>query len=220
MIFWLRQLITPAGRRTIKGPGLKVRYDVRRFWKCPACNRTRRAPIDRVSVRCHCRNDGTWMQLVEPGPQPPAFEVEYSILQADMPAAGKPIEDASEQEVNREEVSVAESAEIPAKSSSASEPTSQPMTDSDATSTVAGEQASANEEASDNDAFGTGIEVADNPAMPQTDSQPTADSSASTDPDSTNSDDKPSRKKGRRPNRRRRSRRGQKKNDGPAASDS
>jgi len=59
----------------IKGPGLRIVYDVRRFWKCPECGRTERSPVDTVARKCSCRSEGIWMTLIEPAPAPPPFEV-------------------------------------------------------------------------------------------------------------------------------------------------
>lgn len=225
------------GRRAIKGPGLKVRYDVRRYWNCPACNRTRRAPIDRVAVRCNCRNDGTWMKLVEPGPAPPPFEVEYSALEAD----SKPVKDPPESEPETSQEIEAGSADKQGGPASANEEAAQvhvsgttssgdksatgdldtqPVRDSATESQKENTQAPGTESSSD-DAFGTGIEFGDDPAnSPPTAAEPGIDTKQeSADSGDTESDS--NRKKGKRSNRRRRSRRNQKKrNNSDSGSDS
>ncbi len=57
----------------MKGPGLRVRLDVRRLWVCPQCGRRVRA-VGSVTSRV-CTNpshqEAIWMQLVEERPQPP-----------------------------------------------------------------------------------------------------------------------------------------------------
>ena len=54
--------------RTIKGPGLKLSCDVRRFWKCPACDRSLRLAASRTAAVCHCSGQPKWMKLIEPTP--------------------------------------------------------------------------------------------------------------------------------------------------------
>jgi hypothetical protein len=58
----------------MRGPGLRLKYDVRRLWRCPVCGYERRAPAMEVVVRCHCNHEEPWMKLVEPKRQvrPPA----------------------------------------------------------------------------------------------------------------------------------------------------
>lgn len=49
----------------MRGPGLRIKYDVRRLWHCPACGYERHVPATETAVRCHCRADKPWMKLVE-----------------------------------------------------------------------------------------------------------------------------------------------------------
>ena len=58
----------------MKGPGLRVRFDVRRLWRCPQCGRTSLETGDVVSVPCLCADPQVWMQLVpQPKPERPQF---------------------------------------------------------------------------------------------------------------------------------------------------
>ncbi len=47
----------------MRGPGVRLDLDVRRVWKCPACQRTRRLPGDMTAVRCQCVGE-PWMEIV------------------------------------------------------------------------------------------------------------------------------------------------------------
>jgi hypothetical protein len=56
--------------RTIKGPGHRNKFDVRRVWECPVCLRRVRSGGHIVNLRCDCRVAGgtgpaVWMKLVE-----------------------------------------------------------------------------------------------------------------------------------------------------------
>lgn len=48
----------------MRGPGVRLDLDVRRVWKCPACQRLRRVSGDLTAVHCQCAGE-PWMQLVE-----------------------------------------------------------------------------------------------------------------------------------------------------------
>lgn len=47
----------------MRGPGVRLDLDVRRVWRCPACQRERRLAGDHTAVRCSCPA-GAWMQIV------------------------------------------------------------------------------------------------------------------------------------------------------------
>jgi hypothetical protein len=60
----------------MKGPGNRVRHDVRRVWQCPACGRREKTGGQVVCLRCNCGTAGTatdppWMQLIEDRPAKP-----------------------------------------------------------------------------------------------------------------------------------------------------
>lgn len=55
----------------MKGPGYRHDLDVRRTWRCPACQRQRRLPGDVTVVRCGCQPPGTWMELIGDRTVPP-----------------------------------------------------------------------------------------------------------------------------------------------------
>jgi hypothetical protein len=60
----------------MKGPGYRHDLDVRRVWRCPACQRERKVPGDVTQVRCGCQSAGQWMELVGERtvpPRPPAM---------------------------------------------------------------------------------------------------------------------------------------------------
>jgi len=48
----------------MRGPGVRLDLDVRRVWKCPACQLVRRVSGDLTAIRCHCAGE-PWMQLVD-----------------------------------------------------------------------------------------------------------------------------------------------------------
>jgi hypothetical protein len=57
----------------IKGPGHRNKFDVRRVWECPACNRRVLTGGHVVNLRCDCRPangaaPAVWMKLVEGPP--------------------------------------------------------------------------------------------------------------------------------------------------------
>lgn len=49
----------------MRGPGNRMKYDVRRLWRCPQCGYERHVAATAVSVRCHCSKDEPLMKLVE-----------------------------------------------------------------------------------------------------------------------------------------------------------
>jgi hypothetical protein len=64
--------LSPLSRNSvIKGPGLKLSCDVRRFWKCPECSRSVRLSASQASATCNCSGRLKWMKLVEPTPLHP-----------------------------------------------------------------------------------------------------------------------------------------------------
>ncbi len=71
--------------QTIKGPGHRNKFDLRRVWECPACHKRVRTGGHVVNLRCDCRAangavPAVWMKLVEAPRQrrqfPPAGEPE------------------------------------------------------------------------------------------------------------------------------------------------
>ncbi|WP_145199240.1 hypothetical protein [Thalassoglobus polymorphus] len=44
---------------------VRIKYDVRRLWRCPKCHYERRAHASQTAIRCHCEKVGPFMQLVE-----------------------------------------------------------------------------------------------------------------------------------------------------------
>lgn len=161
------------------------------------------------------------MQLLDPGPQPPPFEVEYSVLEADMPQSDRlPHEDAPSPEVTQVDIPADVAGKDSAEpSSTPTEQESKPVADSGGATSVPTKPSSDAESAGlKEDAFGAGVSVGDGPAASETDPKPSAESESAKEPGaearSSDSGNDPNRKKGKRPNRRRRSRRGQKKGDG------
>ena len=159
------------------------------------------------------------MKLVEPGPQPPPFEVEYSELESDKPRAEQqPEDDVSPAESTVEAASDTQAPSSPDDGSdgSAAEKQSQPLAQAAAPSVE-----SASENADVADSFGAGLDVGDVASQPTEKEQPTvekesaATAASETDTAATDSEsDSGGKKRGKRPNRRRRSRRGQKKDGG------
>jgi hypothetical protein len=188
----------------------------------------RRAPIERVSVRCNCRNDGTWMKLVDPGPQPPPFEVEYSELESDKPKPEHQSEEvssnadaASESIAETQAAPVAGEASVTESAKAADESVETPNSASaDGQDYVAAENAVAAQNTAGGDAFGAGVDVGDDDSKSAADEEPqSADLSTQQGADGAKVSESGEtasgeQKRGKRPNRRRRSRRGQKKNDG------
>ena len=61
----------------MKGPGHRLKFDVRRVWECPVCHRRQKSDGRVVHLRCHCMDNchppqEIWMKLIEerlPGKQ-------------------------------------------------------------------------------------------------------------------------------------------------------
>lgn len=151
------------------------------------------------------------MQLVEPGPQPPPFDVNYSVLEADRTDSGashepeaQPVETAVAPVVDVKPVAAAESTLIEDRGGKHDEVT-EPKQSSDTRTP---------------DDFGVGVHVegASTPIDASSAASGAAPSGSSSAESAGESEDGAERKKGRRPNRRRRSRRRQKKNNDSTAS--
>ena len=65
--------LSSVRRVVIKGPGLRLACDVRRFWECPSCGTSARVAGSETFRRCRCRPEGIWMKLVDPTPPHPEF---------------------------------------------------------------------------------------------------------------------------------------------------
>lgn len=64
-------MVLPDEETQVKGPGLRVRLETDRIWRCPACGKTVRSPGDVGAVACGCLPDGQpWMKMEEPRPHP------------------------------------------------------------------------------------------------------------------------------------------------------
>ncbi len=48
----------------MRGPTIRLKYDVRRHWKCPECGAERRVSATETAIRCVC-SSGVQMKLVE-----------------------------------------------------------------------------------------------------------------------------------------------------------
>lgn len=59
----------------MKGPGLRINFDAKRAWKCPACGKSIRLSGEVASQVCLCTNPPTWMRL-QPDPPKPKFSFE------------------------------------------------------------------------------------------------------------------------------------------------
>jgi hypothetical protein len=74
----------------MKGPGGRLRFDIRRLWECPVCRRRELTPGDVVTRLCTCsaKSDPpsqNWMKLIEQKPARP-----------EPPSPVAPIENAAE----------------------------------------------------------------------------------------------------------------------------
>jgi hypothetical protein len=167
------------------------------------------------------------MKLVDPGPQPPPFEVEYSELEADKPRAEQPEDDSSQVEISVEAAADAQPAAKPDDSLALAaklQPTE------DAAAPKAESVADNSGDSSDDvESFGAGLNVGDVATEPAEEEQPAVEKeSVATSPagaaatdtaeaaTTDSASDSEKKKRGKRPNRRRRSRRGQKKDGGSA----
>jgi hypothetical protein len=61
----------------MKGPGGRLKHDVRRVWECPACGKRERSGGSVVNRLCPCGAAAdppkqAWMRLVEEQPRPAA----------------------------------------------------------------------------------------------------------------------------------------------------
>lgn len=86
----------------MRGPGLRLKYDVRRLWQCPECGYERHAPATEVTVRCHCNEQDPWMKLVEPQRQirPAARPLDPYVEIADTVEDHSAAQPAEERETN------------------------------------------------------------------------------------------------------------------------
>ena len=114
-----------GGNHGMRGPQLRVQYDVRRLWCCPQCGYERHAPATEVAVRCHCTRDEPLMKLVEgqrpvrPAGKPidPYVDAQELIdgeksdlsVEADASAAVSPPQEADARAESTENAPVAES---------------------------------------------------------------------------------------------------------------
>lgn len=84
----------------MKGPGGRLRFDIRRLWECPACHRRELTPGDVVTRPCACsaKNDPprqNWMRLIEqkplrPEPPPPSPPIEDAVNVAEVAQPAPP----------------------------------------------------------------------------------------------------------------------------------
>jgi len=159
------------------------------------------------------------MKLVDPGPQPPPFEVEYSELEADKPRTEPPEEESSPIESSVEVAAVAQpAAELEDSLTLAAKLQS---TEDAAASTAEPVDDHSGDRSDDVDSFGAGLDAGDVAPEPAKKEQPDvakeAGAASPAEAAATDSATDPEKKKsGKRPNRRRRSRRGQKKDGGSA----
>lgn len=61
----------------MKGPGGRLRFDIRRVWECPVCHRRELTAGDVVTRLCTCSTKSdpppqNWMRLIEEKPPRPA----------------------------------------------------------------------------------------------------------------------------------------------------
>ncbi len=102
----------------MKGPGQRIDLDVRRIWKCPQCGKTRKLGGEITSVRCNCRREDVWMQLVEveedsatspepvdesPAPQTPAPAEQPPTPEEKSAAVGNAIDPVEDPVIDSEE---------------------------------------------------------------------------------------------------------------------
>lgn len=83
----------------MRGPKVRIQYDMRRLWKCPKCGYERRAHAHQTTLRCHCESDGPFMKLVESQrlvrPEPEELDL-YFEFDGDLPSdAAQPNQEAS-----------------------------------------------------------------------------------------------------------------------------
>jgi len=78
----------------MRGPSIRIKYDVRRRWVCPVCGLERFVAATETSVRCPCRSGEVQMELREPfrpaRPAPPPLDL--LITEADCDPDESPIE--------------------------------------------------------------------------------------------------------------------------------
>lgn len=79
----------------MKGPGGRLRFDIRRVWECPVCHRRELTAGDVVSRLCTCsaKSDAprqNWMQLIETKPARPAPPPPQPTSPAEPAAAASP----------------------------------------------------------------------------------------------------------------------------------
>jgi hypothetical protein len=156
------------------------------------------------------------MKLVDPGPQPSPFKVEYSELESEKPDFQNQNEDVSpnadvSREASTEAVEEPQAAPVAAEVSvtRSAKTAEQPFR----AATSSSENAQA--EATGGDEFGAGVDVGDEVSKVAGNEKPkTGDESPQQGTDDAKAAATGQKKRGKRPGRRRRSRRGQKNNDG------
>jgi len=108
------------GRSVIKGPGLKIRFDVRRDWECGQCGYRIKLPANRVALRCPQCGESVWLRLVEPQrvvkpyQVPLPTDIEFSDLELDEmeeTVVAAPVEVPTTEEKVVEEAETVESVE-------------------------------------------------------------------------------------------------------------
>lgn len=50
----------------MKGPGQRIRYDVRRVWQCPQCGTVAKTGPQQIALECVMHDKPVWMKLLEP----------------------------------------------------------------------------------------------------------------------------------------------------------
>jgi len=75
----------------MKGPGLRLKCDVRRIWRCPDCGSEVAAGGNVTALRCQCENPHPFMQLIEPRrrvrPEAAPLDVYFECAPEDEPDA-------------------------------------------------------------------------------------------------------------------------------------
>ena len=123
----------------MRGPGLRLKIDVRRVWRCPQCGKQRRVAATEVVVRCTCNPSQPQMQLIEPQrrvriehpPLPAYIEFEEILVEDDNPSRDKTVPDQiPEVAPSLSESSLSESSLSESSAVSASEVASTPADES------------------------------------------------------------------------------------------
>ncbi|HWL07824.1 MAG TPA: hypothetical protein VNQ76_05450 [Planctomicrobium sp.] len=102
----------------MRGPSVRLKYDVRRRWKCPQCGAERLVPATETTVRCTCSgsssqtNTAVQMKLIEPQryvrATPPPLDLVMTEADCDPEPESTPVVQAESVSIEVTEIEITE----------------------------------------------------------------------------------------------------------------